>query len=809
LNPSVNTEANKEIQLPINTTTLSASASDSDGEITHYFWKKLSGPSSVMNKGNTDTLELSSLVAGVYQFQVTVTDNEGAVSSDQVTLTVKAALLQNKTPTVNAGSDITITLPINQVQLSASAQDVDGSITSYNWKKISGGSANISQSNAKNTTITNLSEGQYVFEVEVSDNDNAKGKDTVKVIVNAEIVEPNQKPVVNAGADKQLTLPDNSLTIAAFASDTDGSIASYSWSKKSGPSASLTNLNTSNLTINNLLVGTYIFEVIVTDNDGDTAKDQISLIVNPEVIANSSPLLNLLSSLSLIEGESKEVEITASDVDGDELTLEFANALPNFIDLEQTSDSSWTLKINPSEGENGDYTLSAKVNDGFDDSEIKQLAIAVKKKIIETPVGHEMCLIESCNYIVNPPADTSKGPWTNIIGYNINPGDRICIMSGDYFTITLRGVQGTKQQPVELINCGGKVRVGVDNTNKAGIAFWANNGVAPKHIKLTGSGHPDHKYGFEILAGGPQGVAITGKPQFIEVEYLDIHSSGFAGIMAKDDPKCDDKNREIEDTVQEGLYIHHNYIHDLVGEGLYIGNSFYLGNDNYCAGKTVWPLPLKDIKIYENLIENTGWDGIQVGSAIAGVDVHHNTIIRAGLAEKNAHTNSIQIGEGSTGNYHHNLIIDAKRGWHDAGGSDKDFATKELYASGEPTNIYENVMVGANKGMYINMRIRGEHRIYNNTFVNVKGDIIHAYNPDNKDPFIVKDNIFHNLETDAKFYYKQSIHDVVQYDGNIETKDINSIMFEDINNNNHKLLPSSPYYQLKGALSEQVGRREE
>ena len=44
----------------------------------------------------------------------------------------------NIPPNANAGSDQTITLPINSVNLSGTGTDSDGSISSYAWSSVSG-----------------------------------------------------------------------------------------------------------------------------------------------------------------------------------------------------------------------------------------------------------------------------------------------------------------------------------------------------------------------------------------------------------------------------------------------------------------------------------------------------------------------------------------------------------------------------------------------------------------------------------------------------------------------------------------------
>ncbi len=90
----------------------------------------------------------------------------------------------------------------------------------------------------------------------------------------------NTPPTVNAGVDKSLTLPTNSVAMTATASDAGGSIASYSWTKTAGPSQfSISNSSILNPTISNLVEGTYTFRLTVTDNQGASSNDNINVVV--------------------------------------------------------------------------------------------------------------------------------------------------------------------------------------------------------------------------------------------------------------------------------------------------------------------------------------------------------------------------------------------------------------------------------------------------------------------------------------------------------------------------------------------------
>lgn len=91
------------------TVTLVGSGTDPDGTIANYAWRKIVGPASgVITTPSSASTTVSGLVAGVYQFELTVTDNQGATGSDTVQVTVIAG---NVRPKANAGQDQIITLP--------------------------------------------------------------------------------------------------------------------------------------------------------------------------------------------------------------------------------------------------------------------------------------------------------------------------------------------------------------------------------------------------------------------------------------------------------------------------------------------------------------------------------------------------------------------------------------------------------------------------------------------------------------------------------------------------------------------------
>lgn len=77
------------IQLPVNFTTLSALATD-DGTISSYLWTKISGTGGTITSPSSSSTTVIGLTAGVYVYDILVTDNNSLTAHRTVTVTVTA-----------------------------------------------------------------------------------------------------------------------------------------------------------------------------------------------------------------------------------------------------------------------------------------------------------------------------------------------------------------------------------------------------------------------------------------------------------------------------------------------------------------------------------------------------------------------------------------------------------------------------------------------------------------------------------------------------------------------------------------------
>jgi len=194
----------------------------------------------------------------------------------------------NKSPVAVAGNDQTITFPVDSLSLDGSAShDPEGSIVNYKWTKISGpASFRIINASAIKTTVKNLVEGLYVFELKVTDNDGVTAKDSIKVSVYKTAQHP-RAPVANAGKDRIILLPTNFTNLDGSGSmDPDQNIISWQWTKTGGPNTFIiTESKSVQTTVVSLVQGIYEIELKVTDAEGLFSTDSVRIVVeaNPAI----------------------------------------------------------------------------------------------------------------------------------------------------------------------------------------------------------------------------------------------------------------------------------------------------------------------------------------------------------------------------------------------------------------------------------------------------------------------------------------------------------------------------------------------
>jgi len=261
----------------------------------------------------------------------------------------------------------------------------------------------------------------------------------------------------------------------------------------------------------------------------------------------------------------------------------------------------------------------------------------------------------ACDHTIPVATTSAKGG-----DLGVKPGDVVCIEAGPRPFLNLEGFIGTESARIVIKNCGGQVVI--DNSDKGyGLRI-----VGSSFFHVTGTGDPAVPYGFDIAARrtGPDyaamGVAVGDLSTDYELDHLEVHHAGFAGFNLKTEPRCDG-SANLGAFVQRNTRVHHTYVHHTGGEAFYVGSTGYGGRDYQCEGQTVklYPHEHHGVWLHDNLIEETGWDGLQVGVTPKDCEVFRNVIRGVGrTATDMVQTRGIQIGGASACRIYDNYLQD-------------------------------------------------------------------------------------------------------------------------------------------------------
>ncbi len=382
----------------------------------------------------------------------------------------------------------------------------------------------------------------------------------------------------------------------------------------------------------------------------------------------------------------------------------------------------------------------------------------------------------SCAYVV--PADNNIIDGARL---GLKPGDVIGLSSNiKYGNLIFRNIVGTAENPIVIRNCGGVARI--DATGRPDGLKTENS----RYFRITG-GNTDQVYGIKII-GGHMSLNLTKLSTNFEVDHIEITNSGFAGIMAKTDPSCDEATWR-GNFVMKDVALHHNAISATGGEGIYAGNSFFTGMSTPCGTKL--PHEIHNISIYSNVIKNTGWDAIQLGCATKGASIHGNIIENFGTKNEAAQNNGIQIGSGTGGSCYNNLI---RKGTGNG-----------MIVLGLGDNIiYNNIIDQAGgHGIFCDERYTpgAGFKFVNNTIINPKGDGIRIYaelvpmnaiiNNIISNPGSYSTYVYPRTPSDA-FVYKLSKDVKIEMANNFFTTTTDSLRVVDLAALNYRLELTSP-----------------
>lgn len=182
---------------------LTGSATDTDGTISSFSWRQTAGTSVQLDgadSANASFVAPSLVSDETLTFELLVTDDDSATDIDSINVLVVS---QNQAPTLDLGDDQSVQEGL-EYSVSATPEDSDGSITSFNWELLSISQRDIELRNISTARVTFVAplidQNEFVeLQLVVTDDQGATATDTIRVEVINFIAKLNDTGVITCG----------------------------------------------------------------------------------------------------------------------------------------------------------------------------------------------------------------------------------------------------------------------------------------------------------------------------------------------------------------------------------------------------------------------------------------------------------------------------------------------------------------------------------------------------------------------------------------------------------------------------------
>jgi len=294
------------------TVTLHGHARDTDGYIVSYSWEK---NGTVLSTNSS--FSYTPTVIGNDILTFSATDNLGAISSDDINITVEPR--HNLPPTANGGGDRNITIA-QTIRVVGTGTDSDGRIVSYQWKQ---GDTVISNNAYFIFTPTKIGEETFTFQV--TDDDNASSFDTIKInsyvphghsTIQGVIKEYNSS---NSISDVNLTLKSNNIVLENSMSDNNGTYKFMSLSKDINYTIAFHKNDYQEVTYNNIVVDvnrTKNLEVVKLISDNNTLDGEVRGEITHALTGGSLEDVNITVRKNIHTKRGTIIDKTITDSNG-------------------------------------------------------------------------------------------------------------------------------------------------------------------------------------------------------------------------------------------------------------------------------------------------------------------------------------------------------------------------------------------------------------------------------------------------------------------------------------------------------------
>ncbi len=232
----------------------------------------------------------------------------------------------------------------------------------------------------------------------------------------------NVAPTALAGVD-QTVLEQSSVTLSGSGTDSDGTIASYSWAQTAGTTVTLSANNTQSVTFSAPDITedeTLTFQLTVTDDFGDVGTDSVDLIV----IANNPPTADAGENQTVVEQSEVALSGTGSDTDGTIESYSWIQIAGTNVTLSANNIQSVTFNA-PDVTEDETLTFQLTVTDNFGDVGTDSVdLIVIANNPPTADAGENQTVVEQSEVALSGTGSDTDGTiesysWIQIAGTNV------------------------------------------------------------------------------------------------------------------------------------------------------------------------------------------------------------------------------------------------------------------------------------------------------------------------------------------------------------------------------------------------------
>lgn len=364
--------------------TLVGEGYDPDNEALTFLWEQIEGdPVQLSSYTIAEPTFMAPIVPNgmtkSFTFKFTVTDPQGATSSDTVKVVVNAV---NNPPMVDLGKDKVIYPTINAITITSSASDPDNDPITYNWEQLSGQQIPMPFTHGKylNVLASDIDFSQFEpleFKLTVSDGFGGVASDTVLVYPVTGFL---NNPLISVDAGPmQIVKEGQTVTLHGTGQTSNGQPIDYTWYQLVGPKVVLNSYKGADVEFtapdlkgkDSLLLS---FQLTGYSPGNGYAADLTMVKVIP---FNAPPVADAGPDMTVSKGAIVKLVGSGTDPENDPIRFSWTQVSGNKLNFFESTANLLTIQLPPVQTGSPDYVFELKVTDSHGNFDTDTATVSV------------------------------------------------------------------------------------------------------------------------------------------------------------------------------------------------------------------------------------------------------------------------------------------------------------------------------------------------------------------------------------------------------------------------------------------------